>query len=92
MIDSDEELPLRITVHPDPVHRGDTVQVCYDFTGLQISQATIYVSFDPPGGSQGFQVSLSDPCFDVTIPSSAQGVDIVDQPRNSQPWISTVLP
>jgi hypothetical protein len=89
---TDEEAPLRISVYPDPVHRGDTIEVCYDFSGLQIGQATIYVNFDPPDGSQGFPISPNDPCFEIPIPSTAQGVDIIDQPRNSQPWISTILP
>lgn len=89
---TDEEAPMRITVAPDPVHRGDTIQVCYDFAGLQIVQATIYVNFDPPDGSKAFPISPSDPCFQLTIPGTAQGVDILDQPRNSQPWISTILP
>lgn len=92
MTDSEEELPLRISVSPEPPHRGDTIQVCYDFSGLQIVQAKIEVNFDPPAGSQSFQISPGDPCFDITIPSTAQGVDIIDQPRNSQPWISTILP
>lgn len=76
-------LPHRISVDPDPPEAGESLQICYDFSGTGLESTTLTVTFDP-GGSENLLVTPHAPCQTITVPSNAEVYNITDQSAQSQ--------
>lgn len=71
-------LPQRISFNPDPPSAGSYCQICYDFSGLEISSTELRVSFDPAVVSPAtYTVTKDAPCITIMIPE-AESVTVED--------------
>jgi hypothetical protein len=75
--------PQRISFSPNPPVQGESVEICYDFTGLSITSTTLVVTFSPGGSPTSYSVSTEIPCFTITVPGSATSFLIHDSSKNS---------
>lgn len=85
----DPELPDLISCNPDPPVAGQTVEICFDFQPGNPSPITLQVDFSlkPSGvGSTTVQVSDTQKCGTVTVPSNADGMLVTDPTGTSAPF------
>lgn len=69
----------RISLNPDPPIAGADVEICHDFTGSDVEQTDLVVTFGPrdtPGGEH--QVSKESPCVTVKVPAAATSITVED--------------
>jgi hypothetical protein len=69
--------PQRISFDPTPPKQGKPVKICYDFTGLGITQTTLEVSFDGTVISSP-EVTPANPCVTIQVPSDAENILVDD--------------
>ena len=82
----------RITLEPDPPVAGQALKVCYDFAGSGITETTLRIEYDPSRGTSDEEVSISDPCVTVTVPSGATAIAVTDIDGPSVPKTAPVVP
>lgn len=87
-------LPQLFTVTPDPPVCGQPVKICYNFDGAPpgTNTVTVRVKFTPPGTSQDYQLTLTEPCVQVDVPGEANFLDILDLNGHSRAWQSVCDP
>lgn len=75
---------IRFTIDPDPPVPGKSLKICYDFAGLQITEAGIKIDWRPESIPDGEEtVTESNPCVTVKVPANATGGFLIDQTGNS---------
>ncbi len=83
----------RISVSPDPMRRGESARVCYEFDGLPATEVHLHVTWTP-GGTQTITITNdADPaCTDLDVPDDALAVVIVDGSGQSEDYAGAVDP
>ena len=60
-------MPQRITLDPDPPQAGKPCTICYDFTGLELKDTKIVITYVPPGGEDSVVLLPAANCADITV-------------------------
>lgn len=69
----------RITLNPDPPVAGQTLEICYDFSGLGLDKMRLRVTFDPDVVSPAeYSVTPDHPCVTILVPEGAQSITVED--------------
>lgn len=76
----DPPLPDLISISPDPPVAGQPLKICFAFSKGDPSPIDLNVEFTTSNGvtSQIVQVSESQPCATITVPSDGFGITITD--------------
>lgn len=82
----------RIKLDPDPPQAGKPLTICYEFSGLQIEQTVLRVTFTPNDGSDDYTVTRASNCVTVDVPSNALQITVEDQGGPSPDKVAPVLP
>ena len=72
----------RFSAAPNPVKRGETVHLCYDFTGLPPGEIAVTIDFDVDP-DKSITLSPEQRCHDFVVPDSCSGILVVDESGNS---------
>lgn len=78
--------PDLITLDPDPPQAGHSMKICFKFREGDPSPITLEITFTPIPGTPTVttvQVSDSNPCATVQVPSDAATYQIIDRSGTS---------
>lgn len=86
--------PIKITVSPDPLVQGQSGKICYDFDKEDPDPVTLEITWFTLSGStvQTINVTRSNPCETVQVPSDAVSVTIADQSGGAADYNGSVQP
>jgi len=68
----------RITFDPNPPVQGQSLDICYNFSGSGITQTTLRVTFDPGGQTSDHDVTDTSNCVTITVPLNATSIVVED--------------
>lgn len=75
---------IRFTIDPDPAQTVQPLKICYDFTGLGITEVKIQIDWRPNSIPDGLEpATAADPCVTVTVPAGATNGYLIDSTGNS---------
>lgn len=69
----------RISLDPDPPVQGQPVEICYDFSGLELNSTRLKVTFKPQTEAPTeHTVTPGDNCVTVQVPAGAESILVED--------------